>query len=203
MEFWNSLLTEKSWNILQDIKKKFDFVLIGGWAAYLWTKTHKSKDIDIIVDLKTLYALKENYKLIKNERLKKYEIKFDEIDVDIYAPYYSKLSLPIEDLENYFTIVEGFKVVIPEVLLILKQGAEIDRRNSIKGKKDQIDIMTLLFYSDIDFKKYNELLKEYDLDYLKELKKLIKEFKDLKHLNTNVKDFKKIKNKLLEKIGNL
>ena len=203
MEFWNSLLTEKSWNILQEIKGKFDFILIGGWASYLWTKTHKSKDIDIIIDLKTLYKIKNEYKLIKNDRLKKYENKFGEIDVDIYAPYYSKLSLPIEDLGNYFTTVEGFKVVIPEILLILKQGAELDRGNSIKGQKDRIDIMSLLFYSDIDFKKYNEIIKKYNLNYAAELKRIIKGFKDLKHLNTNAKDFKKIKNELLEKIGNL
>src|SRR3989344_1401123 len=203
MEFWNSLLTEKSWDILKEIKSKFDFILIGGWASYLWTKTHKSKDIDIIVDLQTLYKLKEEYKLVKNERLKKYEIKFDEVDIDIYVPYYSKLSLPIENLKNYFTMVEGFKVVIPEILLILKQGAELDRGNSIKGQKDRIDIMTLLFYSDIDFKKYNEIIKKYNLDYAAELKRIIKTFKDLKHLNTNAKDFKKIKNELLEKTGNL
>ena len=203
MEFWNSLLTEKSWNLLQEIKGKFDFILIGGWASYLWTKTHKSKDIDIIIDLKTLYKIKNEYKLIKNDRLKKYEIKFGEIDVDIYVPYYSKLSLPIEGLKNYFTVVEGFKVVTPEILLILKQGAELDRGNSVKGQKDRIDIMYLLFYSDIDFKKYNEILKRYNLDYLKELKRIITAFKDVNHLNVNVKEFKKRKNKLLEEIKSL
>jgi len=150
-----------------------------------------------------LYKIKNEYKLIKNDRLKKYEIKFGEIDVDIYVPYYSKLSLPIEGLKNYFTVVEGFKVVTPEILLILKQGAELDRGNSVKGQKDRIDIMSLLFYSDIDFKKYNEIIKKYNLNYAAELKRIIKGFKDLKHLNTNAKDFKKIKNELLEKIGNL
>ena len=202
MEFWNSLLTEKSWNILQDLKKKFDFVLIGGWANYLWTKTHKSKDIDIIIDLKTLYILKENYRLIKNDRLKKYEIKIDDIDIDIYVPHYSKLSLPVEFIQKNVTVVEGFKVIIPEVLLILKQGAELDRGHSIKGQKDRIDIMTLLFYSDIDFKKYKEILKIYHLDYLNELKRIIKIFKDLKHLNANVKNFKKKKEEILKKLEN-
>jgi len=202
VEFWNSLLTEKSWNILQDLKKKFDFVLIGGWANYLWTKTHKSKDIDIIIDLKTLYILKENYRLIKNDRLKKYEIKIDDIDIDIYVPHYSKLSLPVEFIQKNVTVVEGFNVIIPEVLLILKQGAELNRGYSIKGQKDRIDIMTLLFYSDIDFKKYKEILKIYHLDYLNELKRIIKIFKDLKHLNANVKDFKKKKEEILKKLEN-
>ena len=184
--------------------KGFDFVVIGGWAAYLWTKMHKSKDVDIVIkNFEDLDLLKKNYNLVKNDNLKKYEIKFDEIDLDIYVPYYSKLSLPIEGLKNYFTTVEGFKVVIPEILLILKQGAELDRSNSIKGQKDRIDIMSLLFYSDIDFKKYNEILKRYNLDYLKELKRIITAFKDVNHLNVNVKEFKKRKNKLLEEIKSL
>ena len=85
----------------------------------------------------------------------------------------------------------------------MKQGAELDRGNSVKGQKDRIDIMTLLFYSDIDFKKYNEILKRYNLDYLKELKRIITAFKDVNHLNVNVKEFKKRKNKLLEEIKSL
>ena len=40
-EFWNSLLTEKSWNLLIEIKKKYDFILIGGWAVYLLTRQQK------------------------------------------------------------------------------------------------------------------------------------------------------------------
>ncbi|MBI4139644.1 hypothetical protein HY483_01640, partial [Candidatus Woesearchaeota archaeon] len=69
MEFWNSDLTEKSWSILQDIQKeKFRFVLIGGWASYLWTKQHKSRDIDIIIpDYKELEILKKKYSLNKND----------------------------------------------------------------------------------------------------------------------------------------
>ena len=59
MEFWNSTLTEKSWRILLDLKKTIPhFVVIGGWAAYLWTNQHKSKDIDIIINFEDLQALK-------------------------------------------------------------------------------------------------------------------------------------------------
>ena len=50
MEFWNSLLTEKSWKIMQSLKKeKFRFIIIGGWGAYLWTKEHKARDINMII----------------------------------------------------------------------------------------------------------------------------------------------------------
>lgn len=203
MEFWNSLLTEKSWKIMQDLKKeKFRFIVIGGWAAFLWTKQHKSKDIDVIIPkFNDLEILKQKYTLNKNDDLKKYEIKIGDIDVDIYLPYYSKLSLPVDVLCKYVTKVEGFEVVIPEVLLILKQGAEFDRGESIKGVKDRIDIMTLLIYSNIDFEKYLKILNENKLEhYNVRLKTIIKNFKDLKYIGLNENEFSKIKKKLLEKV---
>ena len=74
MEFWNSDLTEKSWKILREFKKDHNFVLIGGWATYLWARRQKSKDIDIVVEIDELQKLK-NEGLSKNDNLKKYEIK--------------------------------------------------------------------------------------------------------------------------------
>ena len=38
MEYWHDLIVEKSWNALQKIKREFNFILIGGWAIYLYTK---------------------------------------------------------------------------------------------------------------------------------------------------------------------
>ena len=133
MEYWNSMLTEKSWKILHEIRKQFNFVLIGGWAVYLWAKTHKSRDIAIVVDFQTLEKLKKDYGLRKNDHLKKYEIKQDEIDIDIYVPYYSKLAIPVEEIKS--AKIEGFDVAKPEFLLILKQGAEIERNESQKGER--------------------------------------------------------------------
>ena len=94
MEFWNDIVTERSWQVLQDFKRKFDFVLIGGWAAYLYAKTNKSRDIDLIVDFTELEKIRNNYALKKNVKLNKYEIIIDEIDIDIYVPYYSKFIIP-------------------------------------------------------------------------------------------------------------
>jgi len=200
MEFWNSLLTEKSWEILQEIKKEdFRFVIIGGWATYLWTKQHKSKDIDFILpNLKDLDILKAKYNLIKNDNLKKYEIKIGEIDIDIYIPYYSKLSIPLDKINKYIRKIESFEVVSPELLIILKQGAEINRRHSVKGKKDRIDIMSLLYYSDFDFNKYNQIIDEYHIpDYKKEIIKIIKEFNDFNSLNINLKELSEFKKRML------
>src|SRR3989338_2784404 len=94
MDYWHDLLTEKSWKVLQELKGKFPFILIGGWAVYLWARTQKSRDIDIIVDLQTLATIKKGYDVHKNDNLKKYEIKREEIDIDMYVPYYSKLCIP-------------------------------------------------------------------------------------------------------------
>ena len=202
-EFWNSLLTEKSWDILKEIsKEKFNFIVIGGWATYLWTKTHKSKDIDIaLTNIKDLNFLKQKYNLKKNDRLKKYEISFDEIDVDIYVPYFSQLPIPIEGIKQYSTKLEGLNVVKPEILLILKQGAELDRENSVKGEKDRIDIMALIFFTNIDFKLYLKLLKKYKLEnYFIRLKKIITNFKDYDYLNLNPREFKLKKKEVLKKL---
>ena len=206
MDYWNSILTEKSLNVLLKLKKeKFNFIIIGGWAAYLWTNLHKSKDIDIILkDFNNLEILKKEHELRKNDSLRKYEIKFENIDLDIYVPFYSKLAIPTEDVKNHTTKINGFEVVRPEVLLILKQGAEKDREFSVKGEKDRIDIITLMFYSDMNFKEYFNLIKRYKLnDYYPRLRKIINNFKEIKYLNLNPKEFKLRKNKIIEKLKKL
>lgn len=203
MDYWNDILTEKSWQILMRLKNEnFDFIVIGGWAAYLWTKLHKSKDIDMVIkENKDLNFLKKNYDLRKNDNLKKYEVKFEEIDLDIYVPYYSKLAIPVEEIKKYSTRIQGFDVVNSEVLLILKQGAEKDREFSIKGEKDRIDIVSLILYSEIDFKEYHKLIEKYQLiDYYTKLLKIIKNFKEIKYLNLNPREFRLRKTKIIEEL---
>lgn len=199
MEFWNSLLTEKSWEILKKLRKDYNFILIGGWAIYLLTKQQKSKDIDIIASLNELEKLKKE-NLGKNTILKKYEIKKDDVDIDIYVEYYSKFAIPVEEIKNYTINVEGFKIASPEILLILKQSAYQDRENSVKGEKDLIDIISLLVFWEINFDKYRGLLKKYKLSYSSNLRKLLINFKDYNSLNLTPREFKIRKNKILEKL---
>ena len=203
MEFWNSQLTEKSWKILQELKRKYDFILIGGWAIYLWTKQQKSKDIDIVVNIEELQKLKaEN--LSKNDHLKKYEIKTGEIDIDIYVSHFSKLAVAPENLEKYARDVEGFRVISQEVLLVLKQGAYEDRKNSTKGEKDKIDILSLLFFSDINLKHYKSVLKEYSLThYLEGLLNLVRSFNDYNSLGLTPRELKLKKKAVLEDLRKL
>ncbi len=201
MEFWNSSLTEKSWTILQQVKKEgFRFIIIGGWAAYLWTKQHKSKDIDVIIpDYETLSFLKKKYVLNKNDNLKKYEVKFEEIDLDIYVPHYSTLALPVQDALKNTSFVEGFEVVNPEILLILKQGAELERKDSVKGQKDRIDILTLLLTAPVDKKEYSSILKHHHLEqYQQRLKTIIMTFKEFNHVGLTDHSYAKKKKELLK-----
>jgi len=201
MEYRNTLITEKSWNVLKELNKKIKFVLIGGWAVYLWAKAHKSKDIDIVVDFKELKKIKLEYNIKKNENLRKYEIIIDEIDVDIYVPYYSKLAVPAEDIKKSSAKVENFSVVKPEMLLILKQNAEIQRGESEKGLKGRIDIMGILLNCDIDFKEYKSILKKHNLmGYKNRLINIINKFTDLKYLEINPKEFKLKKEKILNEL---
>ncbi|PIU20921.1 MAG: hypothetical protein COT15_04985 [Candidatus Diapherotrites archaeon CG08_land_8_20_14_0_20_34_12] len=199
MEFWNDIVTERSWQVLQDFRRKFNFVLIGGWAAYLYAKTNKSKDIDLIVDFNELEKIRNNYALKKNVKLNKYEIIIDEIDIDIYVPYYSKFIIPAEDLIKQVNHVQGFKVLKPEYLILLKQQAEQDRAHSSKGLKDRIDIISILLNYSFDFKEYVGILKKYAImDYKRHLFDIINLFKDFSYFNLNPRQYKLKKLQLLE-----
>lgn len=203
MEFWSELITQKSWDLLLKLNKlPIKFVLIGGWAAYLWTHLHKSKDIDIIIpNYQGLDYFKKNYDLKKNIHLKKYEIIVDEIDVGIYLPHFSRLALPIEEILNHLVTIENISTPKPEILLILKQGAELARKDSTKGKKDQIDILTLIACTELDWPFYFALLKKHHLTYyLTRLKEILNEFKDIKYLELNPRQFKLKKEEILNRL---
>ncbi|MBU1045900.1 hypothetical protein KJ616_02130 [Patescibacteria group bacterium] len=166
-EFYHDLITEKSFEILQELRGEFNFVLIGGWAVFAYAKSLKSKDIDIIVDYNQLEALKEKFEVFKNERLKKYEIKNEEVDIDIYLPHFSEIGIPVEDIiSDYSQSIEGFLAPVPEVLLTLKLYAFSSRQNSNKGKKDLVDIFSLLSANIVDWKKYRGIIEKYGLKNL-------------------------------------
>ena len=206
MEFWNDEATNKSWKDLIELHHKIKFVLIGGCQIY--TKLHKSKDIDIIIDYDTLGHLQSlNYIINKNERLKKYEIKLlDDIDIDIYLPSYSHFLIPIKDIINKSIIYKGFKIPNQEMLLILKLDAFQDRQNTTKGIKDSIDILGLLFYSDINLRLLKKYSSDYNIEWVMKLAlKILMDFdlQFVKYLNLDLHTFSKLKKKYVENITNL
>lgn len=201
MMFYQKIIIEKSWQILKQLKKEIDFILIGGWAIYLYTKALKSKDIDIIINYDQLDKLRQKYQIYKNERLAKYEVKTDGIDIDIYLPYFSNLGLPIDKLANFIEKKETFTLLKKEVLLITKLKAFSERKASIKGQKDKIDILSLLFLPDFDFEFLQKISKDYQLAvYLRLVEEILITTQEVKELGLNKHLFSTKKREMLKKI---
>jgi len=199
--FYQQFLTDKSFSLLQELKKQFKFVLIGGWAVYFYSKTLKSKDIDMIVDFSQLEKFKKEFTIEKNERLKKYQIKLEGIDIDIYLPFYSDLGLPVGEIIKKTILINGFFLPEKELLLLTKLKAYQDRQESVKGQKDLIDIISLILLDDFDFRYLFFLIKKYRLEkYWQVLEKIVLETKEIIELNLNQHAFSKKRRKLLEQI---
>lgn len=197
-DFWHPLITEQSFEVLRELRKQFDFILIGGWAVYFYTHNLKSKDIDLIVDLATLGQLKQQFEVSKNERLKKYEIKINNVEVDIYVPYWSDLGLKVEEIMNNTVSLGGFKVPAKEILLILKLVAYQQRKTSLKGRKDLVDIISLLSLTNFNWKIFKETLENNKLIYLnKELEEILLSNTRIEELAMNSKKFSELKKRVL------
>jgi hypothetical protein len=152
-----------------ELKGFADFVLIGGWGVYLWTRSLKSRDIDIYIDQENFYRLQfelmeRGFVLKRNVRLMKFEALIDGVEVDIYTPFVSRLVVPCLDVfdRGLYSVIEGFKVAVPEVLLLLKAQAAQDRWHAEKGLKDRVDIISLLEFADVKPDVLEQMLEKYD-----------------------------------------
>ncbi len=201
-EFYHNLVTEKSFQLLKQLRQKYKFILIGGWAVFILTKTLKSKDIDVVVDFPELEKFRQSYEVSKNERLKRYEAKQDEIDIDIYAYHYSNPGIPAEDIGKQIISRQGFEIPRPEILLILKQQAYSERQGTPKGEKDKIDILSLLKaeeYLDLEF--YKQSLKSYGkIDFLRNLIELVSQTAEIPELDLNKHKMARLKKQVLQKL---
>lgn len=202
MPYYQDLITKKSFKILQDLKRKYNFILIGGWAVFLYTQAMKSKDIDIVIDYEDLEKLRKEFTLVKNDRLKKYEIVIEEIDIDIYLPFYSDLGISIKEIQKHAQNIEGFIVPNPEILLILKQKAYRDRVGNSKGEKDKLDIFSLIKSVEIDFYFYKKVINDCDLkDYSEKLENLLRTTIEAPEIGLNQFQFSKLKKQVLAQLS--
>ena len=48
-QFWNEEQTRRSMELLNRLSKDVDFVLIGGWAVFMYAKQQMSLDVNIAV----------------------------------------------------------------------------------------------------------------------------------------------------------
>jgi hypothetical protein len=195
--FWSDPIEEKSFSLLLQLNKNYEFVLIGGWAVFLYTKAIKSKDIDIVVDYDELSRMMGSLPIKKNARLRKYETTIRGISVDVYLPHYSNLIF--EDLME--TVIEGFRVPKLEILLALKQQAELERGASLKGVKDRVDILSILL-TDLDIGEYAKLVEP---RYIERLREIVVEARDeFKYLGfKNLREIKKRRGEILKKLDGL
>jgi len=201
MAFYHPLIIEKSFKILKDLQRKYHFILIGGWAVFFYTQALKSKDIDLVLEYDELEKFSQEFLISKNQRLRKYEAKIEEIDIDIYLPYYSNPGLPAEELKKYTVQREGFTLPSLEVLLILKQNVYQQRKDSLKGRKDKIDIFSLLQLGEIDWKLYQKILKDYNLEgFRDELISLLNSTLEVKEIKLNRHKLAKLKKEILKKL---
>lgn len=201
MQYYHSLITQKSFEFLQKLGQEYKFILIGGWAVFLYSEALKSKDIDIIVDYDQLAKLKQDYDVFKNERLKKYEIKTGEFDIDIYLDHYSVLGVPVAEIKNNVAIKAGFTVPRLEILLLLKLFAWENRRGSAKGQKDELDIFSMIILPEFNWSKYLELVRDFKFaSYHKLFIGLLKSAVRIKELELNEQKMAKIKRSILSQI---
>lgn len=166
---WRDDIVDRAWTALAHLRELSDFILIGGWAVYFWTSRLKSRDIDLCINQDNFYRLqsqlqKENVFVNRNPRLRKYEAKLGDVEVDIYTPFQSNLIIPVSSLfENgWYTKIEGHNVALPEVLLLLKSQAASERWNSEKGVKDRVDLLALLLYCDWKERFLKQLADNFD-----------------------------------------
>jgi len=198
MDFYHDLVTETSWKLLQRLRRKYEFILIGGWAVFLYTKALKSKDIDLVLGYDALEKLKNTFEVRKNARLKKYEARNAEVEIDIYVPHYSNPGLPAEELGKYATSLEGITTIEKEVLAILKEKALIERAQTVKGRKDLIDFVSLVRLENFSWERYQGLIREYGLKkYSAFARAVLAQTQSVEELELNVHAIAKLKRKIL------
>jgi len=201
MEYYHDLITQKSWQELQLMQKELDFILLGGWAIYFYTKKLKSKDIDILVNYDQLPLIEKKYRFYKNDRLHKYEAVKDEVQIDIYLPHYSQLGIPGEILFQQFTRISGFKLLEINYLFVLKIYTLVERGRSSKGRKDFLDLISLYLSDQIDFDKIKKIIKQYLCKDKNEVfQQFLNEATDIPELNLNTHYYAKIKKEIMENL---
>jgi hypothetical protein len=169
VELWREDTVERSWLVLKRLREVAELVVIGGWGVYFWARKLRSRDVDVYMDQDSFYRLQgrgreEGFTIKRNPRLRKFEAVIQGVEVDIYTPFMCNLVVPCTDVfrERWISDIEGFRVALPEVLLLLKAQAARERWQAEKGVKDRADIISLLAFVDLKFELLGELLKRYD-----------------------------------------
>jgi predicted nucleotidyltransferase len=208
---------EKSFSVLKKItlaqkEHNFSFVLIGGWAVWVYSRYLKSKDIDIIIKPEDFFKLKNFFinlgfsetggkHLNKKGFVKLFED--DKIEIDVYTEKIAHTDVKQILKNSVKKKINGIEINVASItdLFILKVIALLDRIGSAKGEKDISDLIALLeHYEKIDF---NIVIADVGKDKLKYIFKVIfSNYKITKKFyNIELGKYKKIKLYLEEVLG--
>jgi len=161
MQFWNEEQTKKSRELLNMLASSVDFVLIGGWAVYMYIRQQMSLGVDLAITYNSLeYFRKYGINDYKDMKVK-YSI-VNGVYVDLFIEDFSDkdLPVPVSTILKEYNIIEGIKVVDKELLLLLKLWGYF-RADEQKIRKDMLDVLGLMLYGDIDLKKFKAYIDAY------------------------------------------
>jgi len=161
MQFWNEEQTKKSRELLNMLASSVDFVLIGGWAVYMYIRQQMSLDVDLAITYNSLeYFRKYGINDYKGMKVKCSIV--NGVYVDLFIEDFSDKDLPVHvsTILKEYNIIEGIKVVDKELLLLLKLWGYF-RADEQKIRKDMLDVLGLMLYGDIDLKKFKAYIDEY------------------------------------------
>jgi hypothetical protein len=180
---WDEDIMLRSKALLETLKAQgLDFVLIGGWAVYMLSRYHMSRNIDVLMRDRELWKLRS---LVSSRRghekapgLRKMGFIIDDVGLDIYTETQSGLPVDIKEVfeERRFVEIDGYKVLEPARLLLLKLQAASSRGQGHKGVKDRCDIMSICLKD----KKYLEgfmalVMSSKDETSLEAMRRIIKD----------------------------
>lgn len=155
-QYWNRESTNASLRLLRSMPKELDFVLIGGWAVYMYIGAQKSQDIDIVIG----YDHINYFRQFGINEYRGGKVRYSNVNgviVDLFIEDYIDTDMPFPSAiigDNYVKI-ENIKVVDKNLLLLLKLWGYFSA-DEIKHRKDIIDVVSLLFYGGIDLRNVKE-----------------------------------------------
>jgi hypothetical protein len=163
-QFWNRENTEKSLALLGRLSKEIDFVLIGGWAVYMHTKAQRSEDVDIAIGYDSLSYFSK-YGIEEYEGLHIKHTNVEGTVVDLFIEEYADpdLPMPVRDILGNYDTVTGIRVASSEVLVLLKLWGYF-RPDEVKRRKDIIDVVSLLFYANMDLEVVRRYISRYRIE---------------------------------------
>jgi hypothetical protein len=153
-DFYASDLTDRSFAVLNRLVDEFPAaVLIGGWGTWVRFEGAKSHDIDLIVgnaDLDSIrnHPLIADFSATEHVGGKKCRATIDEIHLDLYVPYQSRLGqrlqLRAEDLLRHGERVDKWHVLTAAAHTATKVAALLDRPDTQPGEKDRHELLALI-----------------------------------------------------------